>query len=128
MATPGAGKTTYALTVAAELMVLASKDKDKKRASVTRQLIVAAMAAQDQVGRVAHLLNNSTHDEVRKAAVVTLRHWIGGHAGRDEKLYATDNPQNPHLYLINTTTGLETTIAALPFGFSSGLELMNPGG
>jgi glucose/arabinose dehydrogenase len=46
--------------------------------------------------------------------------------GRDGKLYATDNPQNPHLYLINTTTGLETTIDALPFGFSSGLELMNP--
>jgi hypothetical protein len=48
--------------------------------------------------------------------------------GRDGKLYATDNPQNPHLYLINTTIGLETTIAALPFGFSSGLELMNPSG
>jgi outer membrane protein assembly factor BamB len=48
--------------------------------------------------------------------------------GRDGKLYATDNPQNPHLYLINTATGVETTIAALPFGFSSGLELMNPGG
>jgi hypothetical protein len=48
--------------------------------------------------------------------------------GRDGKLYATDNPQNPHLYLINPKTGLETTIAALPFGFSSGLELMNPGG
>jgi hypothetical protein len=47
--------------------------------------------------------------------------------GRDGKLYATDNPPNPHLYLINTTTGAETTIAALPFGFSSGLELMNPG-
>jgi outer membrane protein assembly factor BamB len=48
--------------------------------------------------------------------------------GRDGNLYATDNPQNPHLYLINTTTGVESTIAALPFGFSSGLELMNPGG
>jgi hypothetical protein len=45
--------------------------------------------------------------------------------GRDGKLYATDNPPNPHLYLINTKTGAETTIAALPFGFSSGLELMN---
>jgi len=46
--------------------------------------------------------------------------------GGDGKLYATDNPPNPHLYLINTETGVETTIAALPFGFSSGLELMNP--
>ena len=48
--------------------------------------------------------------------------------GRDGRLYATDNPQNPHLYRINTTTGLETTIAALPFGFSSGLELIGPSG
>jgi outer membrane protein assembly factor BamB len=48
--------------------------------------------------------------------------------GRDGKLYATDNPQNPHLYLINTTTGVETAIAALPFAYSSGLELMNPRG
>ena len=47
--------------------------------------------------------------------------------GRDGKLYATDNPQNPGLYRIGTTTGFETAIAALPFGFSSGLELMNPG-
>jgi hypothetical protein len=46
--------------------------------------------------------------------------------GRDGKLYATDNPQNPNLYLINTKTGVETTIAALPFSYSSGLELMNP--
>jgi hypothetical protein len=29
------------------------------------------------------------------------------------------------LYLIDTRTGFETAIAALPFGFSSGLELMN---
>jgi uncharacterized protein (TIGR03000 family) len=73
--------------VGVELMVRASKDKNKDRARVTRQLIVSAMAAQDQVGRVANLLNNSPHDEVRKMAVVTLRHWIGGHHGRDEKLY-----------------------------------------
>jgi hypothetical protein len=45
--------------------------------------------------------------------------------GRDGKLYATDFVQNPGLYLIGTKTGFETAIAALPFGFSSGLELMN---
>jgi hypothetical protein len=44
--------------------------------------------------------------------------------GRDGKLYATDFVQNPGLYRIGTTTGFETAIAALPFGFSSGLELM----
>jgi pimeloyl-ACP methyl ester carboxylesterase len=46
--------------------------------------------------------------------------------GRESKLYATDFVQNPRLYLIDTRTGLETAIAALPFGFSSGLELANP--
>jgi hypothetical protein len=45
--------------------------------------------------------------------------------GRDGKLYATDNFENPGLYRIDTKTGFETAIAALPFGFSSGLELMN---
>ena len=45
--------------------------------------------------------------------------------GRGGKLYATDFVQNPGLYRIDTKTGFETAIAALPFGSSSGLELMN---
>jgi len=45
--------------------------------------------------------------------------------GRDGKLYATDFVQNPGLYRIGTATGFQTAIAALPFGFSSGLELMH---
>lgn len=45
--------------------------------------------------------------------------------GRNGKLYATDFSPNPHLYRIDVETGIETAIAALPFGFSSGLELMN---
>jgi hypothetical protein len=47
--------------------------------------------------------------------------------GRDGTLYGTDFTPASHLYRIDTTTGVETTIAALPFGSSSGLELMNPG-
>jgi hypothetical protein len=43
--------------------------------------------------------------------------------GRDLKLHATDFVQNPGLYRIDTATGFETAIAALPFGSSSGLEL-----
>jgi len=46
--------------------------------------------------------------------------------GREGKLYATDFAQNPGLYLIDTKTGFERAIAALPFAFSSGLELANP--
>lgn len=45
--------------------------------------------------------------------------------GREGKLYATDFAQDPGLYLIDIDTGFETAIAALPFGFSSGLELAN---
>ena len=45
--------------------------------------------------------------------------------GRNGKLYATDNFPNSGLYVIDAKTGFETAIAALPFGFSSGLELMN---
>ena len=48
--------------------------------------------------------------------------------GRDGKLYATDNFPNSGLYRIDTKTGFETAIAALPFGSSSDLVLMNPGG
>ena len=48
--------------------------------------------------------------------------------GRDRKLYATDNFPNSGLYRIGAKTGFETAIAALPFGFSSDLVLMNPGG
>jgi hypothetical protein len=48
--------------------------------------------------------------------------------GREGKLYATDFTKNPGLYLIDIKTGFETAIAALPFGFSSGLELVNPSG
>jgi uncharacterized protein DUF6923 len=46
--------------------------------------------------------------------------------GREGGLYATDFTQNPGLYLIDIETGFETAIAALPFGFSSGLELAKP--
>ena len=68
-----------------------------------------------------------------KGTATKLRTLTGSNAvmglafGRDGKLYGTDFTPTSHLYRIGTTTGLETTIAALPFGSSSGLELMNPG-
>jgi len=48
--------------------------------------------------------------------------------GRDGKLYGTDAFPNSGLYRIDPKTGFETAIAALPFGSSSDLVLMNPGG
>jgi hypothetical protein len=53
---------------------------------------------------------------------------MGLASGRDGKLYATDFVQNPGLYRIDPATGFQTAIAALPFGFSSGLELIGSGG
>jgi DNA-binding beta-propeller fold protein YncE len=50
---------------------------------------------------------------------------MGLASGRDGKLYATDNFPNSGLYVIDAKTGLETAIAALPFGFSSDLVLMD---
>lgn len=46
--------------------------------------------------------------------------------GRNGGLYATDFAQRPGLYRIDTKTGYETAIAALPFGSSHNLELANP--
>jgi len=45
---------------------------------------------------------------------------------QNRKLYATDFTQNPGFYLIDPKTGFERPIAALPFPFSTGLELADP--
>ena len=42
------------------------------------------------------------------------------------KLYATDFTLNPGFYLIDPKTGFERPIGALPFPFSTGLELADP--
>jgi DNA-binding beta-propeller fold protein YncE len=60
--------------------------------------------------------------------LVGSNYLMGLAFGRDGKLYATDNFASSGLYVIGTKTGLETAIAALPFGFSSDLVLMNPSG
>jgi uncharacterized protein (TIGR03000 family) len=66
---------------------LAAKDKNKVRASMVRQLVVYSLAAQDEVGQVAEMLNTSPSEDIRKAAVQALRAWIGGAPGRDERLW-----------------------------------------
>ncbi len=73
--------------VAIGLLALAEKDKDPERAATLRQMVISALAAGDEVGKVAQILNTSKHEDARHAAVVSLRHWIGAREGRDEKLY-----------------------------------------
>jgi hypothetical protein len=46
--------------------------------------------------------------------------------GPNGKLYATDFTGASGLYVIDPKTGLESAIAAMPFGLSTGLELADP--
>jgi hypothetical protein len=77
------------------------------------------------VPAILYRINPATGKATKLLNLVGSNYVMGLAFGRDGKLYATDNFENPGLYRIGTTTGLETAIAALPFGFSSGLELMN---
>jgi hypothetical protein len=77
------------------------------------------------VPAILYRINAATGTATKLRNLVGSNYVMGLAFGRDGKLYATDNFGNPGLYRIDTKTGLETAIAALPFGFSSGLELMN---
>ena len=71
---------------------------------------------------------NPANGRATKLVILTGSNAVMGLAfGQDGTLYGTDFTPASNLYRISTTTGVETTIAALPFGSSSGLELMNPG-
>jgi hypothetical protein len=80
-------KNTEASEAFAELLSSAAKDKNKKRASMTRQLVIFAAAAVDDVDRVVDALSDTTHADMRKTAVVSLRHWIGIDQEHNQKLY-----------------------------------------
>jgi hypothetical protein len=77
---------------------------------------------------ILYRINPATGKAAKLINLTGSNYVMGLAFGRDGKLYATDAFANPGLYRVGTTTGLETAITALPFGFSSGLELMNPGG
>jgi hypothetical protein len=80
------------------------------------------------VPAILYRINPATGRATKLFNLVGSNTVMGLAFGRDGNLYATDFTQNPGLYRIDPKTGLETAITALPFGFSSGLELMNPGG
>jgi len=77
---------------------------------------------------ILYRINPATGKATKLVNLTGSNYVMGLAFGRDGKLYATDASANPGLYRVGATTGLETAIAALPFGFSSGLELMNPSG
>jgi hypothetical protein len=80
------------------------------------------------VPAILYRINPSTGKARKLVNLVGSNYVMGLAFGRDGKLYATDNFPNSGLYRIDPKTGFETAIAALPFGFSSDLVLMNPGG
>jgi hypothetical protein len=75
---------------------------------------------------ILYRINPATGAATKIVNLVGSNSVMGLAFGRKGQLYATDFAQNPGLYLIDIETGFETAIAALPFGFSSGLELANP--
>ena len=77
------------------------------------------------VPAILYRINPATGKATKLVNLVGSNTVMGLAFGRDGKLYATDFTQNPGLYRVGIKTGFETAIAALPFGFSSGLELMN---
>jgi len=80
------------------------------------------------VPAVLYRINPATGRATKLRTLTGSNSVMGLAFGRNGTLYGTDFTPSSHLYQINPTTGLETTIAALPFGSSSGLELIYPGG
>jgi DNA-binding beta-propeller fold protein YncE len=78
------------------------------------------------VPAILYRIDPATGTATKIVNLVGSNYVMGLAFGRDGKLYATDFVQNPGLYVIDIETGFETAIAALPFGFSSALELVNP--
>jgi hypothetical protein len=95
-------------------------DRDGHMLGVTSTVNPSALPA------ILYRIDPTTGKATRLVTLVGSNSVMGLAFGRDGKLYATDNPQNPGLYLIDAKMGFETAIAAVPFGFSSDLVLVNP--
>jgi hypothetical protein len=83
----GKVKSTDPEEIGKDLMARAAKDKNRARASMTRQLVVCARAALNDIVSVFDALDNTKYGPMRRAAVVSLRHWIGTAPGRDLRVY-----------------------------------------
>lgn len=77
------------------------------------------------VPAILYRVDPATGKATKLFNLVGSNYVMGLAFGRDGKLYATDNFENSGLYVIDTKTGFETAIAAMPFGFSSDLVLMD---
>jgi hypothetical protein len=114
--------TRIGSTGAPELFMDLTVDRRGNMLGVTTTVNPSAVPA------VLYRIDPTTGKATKLFNLVGSNYVMGLALGRDGKLYATDNFPNSGLYLIDTKAGFETAIAALPFGFSSGLELMDSGG
>ena len=74
---------------------------------------------------ILYRIDPTTGTATKLVNLVGSNYVMGLAFGQNGKLYGTDNFAPSGLYRIDRETGFETAIAALPFGASSGLELMN---
>jgi uncharacterized protein DUF6923 len=79
-----------------------------------------------QVPAILYRIDPATGTATKIVNLVGSNSVMGLAFGGEGRLFATDFTQNPGLYLIDIKTGFERAIAALPFGFSSALELVSP--
>ena len=69
------------------LVAAAADEMDKPRAAMMREFGVLGLNALGDTARVAEALADPHSADMREAAVVALRMWIGAYPGRDLELY-----------------------------------------
>lgn len=74
-------------TVLFDLLDAASNEREREQAKAKAEFAVFGLAAINDIDRVMQALEGPRQAEVRQAAVIALRHWIGAAAGRDRQLY-----------------------------------------
>lgn len=78
------------------------------------------------VPAILYRINPETGAATKIVNLVGSNTVMGLGFARDGKLYATDFTGFSGLYVIDPETGFETAVAAMPFGFSTGLVLADP--
>ncbi|MHB1426365.1 MAG: HEAT repeat domain-containing protein [Gemmataceae bacterium] len=74
-------------TVLFDLLAAADKEQEREKAMAKAEFAVFGLAAINDIERVMQALDDPRQAEVRKAAVIALRHWIGNDARRNRLLY-----------------------------------------
>jgi hypothetical protein len=110
--------TRIGATGATELFMNLTFDTKGRMLGVTTTVNPSAVPA------ILYRIDPTTGKATKLVNLVGSNYVMGLAFGRDGKLYATDNFPNSGLYVIDPSRGFESAIAALPFGFSSGLELV----